>query len=71
MVLDFITIETNKRYYSNRYLSIIHEENEGCVIISDTEPDCERLGSSKLIEIWVVISFETNKEKTNVENISN
>jgi hypothetical protein len=31
---------------------------------------CNRLYSSKLIEIWVLINFETNKRNTNVEHIS-
>jgi hypothetical protein len=70
-VMEFITLETNKRYYSKRYLSIIHEENEGCVTISDTKPACDRPDSSKLFEIWVVISSETNKKNTNVDHISN
>jgi hypothetical protein len=51
--LEIITLETKKRYYTNRYLSIIHDENEGWVTISDTKPACDRLDSSKLIEIWV------------------
>jgi hypothetical protein len=59
-VVEFVTLETNKRYNSNRYLSIIHDENDGCVTISDTKPACDRLDSSKLIEILVVIAFETN-----------
>jgi hypothetical protein len=70
-VVEFVTFETNKPYFSNRYLSIIHDENEGCVTISDTKPACDRLDSSKLIEIWVVIGFETNKRNTNVVHISN
>jgi hypothetical protein len=70
-VLEFITLETNKRYYFNRNLSIIHDENEGCVTISDTKPACDRLDSSKMIEIWVVIAFETNKKNMNVDHISN
>jgi hypothetical protein len=71
MILEFITLETNKRYYSIWYLSIIHDENEGCVTISDTKPACDGLDTSKFFEIWVVIAFETNKRNTNVDNISN
>jgi hypothetical protein len=59
------------QYYSNRYLSIVHEENEGCVTISDTKPACDRLDSRKLIEIWVVIAFEKNKLNVYVDHISN
>jgi hypothetical protein len=67
----FIILETNKQYYSNRYLSIIYDEYEGCYSITVTKPACDRLDSSKLVEIWVVIYFETNKRNTNVDHISN
>jgi hypothetical protein len=30
---------------------------------------CNRLQSSNLIEIWVVINFETNNRNTNVDHI--
>jgi hypothetical protein len=69
--METYTLETNKRYNSNRFLSIIHDENEGCGPISDTKPPCERLDSCKLIEIWVVIAFETNKKNTIVDRIPN
>jgi hypothetical protein len=50
-VLGFITLETNKLFLSSKYLSIIYNENEGCVTISDTKPAWDRLFSSMLIEI--------------------
>jgi hypothetical protein len=55
MILEFINLETNKLYYSNRYLSTILDKNQGYVTISGTKPACDRLDSSKLIEVWVVI----------------
>jgi hypothetical protein len=69
-VLAFITLETYKWYYSNRYLSIIYDENEGCVTTSVTKPACDRLQSVKLIKIWVVIAFETSKKNKNVDRFS-
>jgi hypothetical protein len=68
---EFVNFGTNKRYYSNRYLSVIHDENEDYVTISDTKPACDRLELSKLIEMWVVLAFETNKRNTNIDHISN
>jgi hypothetical protein len=41
------------------------------VNISDKKPTCNRLQSIKLIEILVVIGFETSKRNTNFDNISN
>jgi hypothetical protein len=46
-------------------------EIEGCVSISDSKPACDRLDSSKLFEIWVVITFETNNGNSNIVHISN
>jgi hypothetical protein len=52
-------------------LFIIHGENEGCVTISGIKPACDRLDTSKLIEIWVVIANEKNKWNMIVDHISN
>jgi hypothetical protein len=48
----------------------MYDENKGCVTISVTKPACDRLQSGKLIEIWVVVAFETSKKNTNVDRIS-
>jgi hypothetical protein len=46
-------------------------QNKDHVNKSGKKPTSNRLQSSKLIEIWVVIAFETNKRNTNVDHISN
>jgi hypothetical protein len=59
------------RYYSNRYLTIIHDSNDGCVTVSDNKPAYDRLDSIKLVEIWEVIAFQKNKRNMNIDDISN
>jgi hypothetical protein len=39
--------------------------------MSDSNPACDRLDSSKLYEICVVITFETNNGNSNEAHISN
>jgi hypothetical protein len=56
--LEIISLETNQQYNSNRYLTIIHDANEGCVTVSDNNPACERLDPVKVIEIWEMNAFE-------------
>jgi hypothetical protein len=53
------------------YLSLIRDENEGCVTISETKPASDQLDSSELIESWEVIALDKNKRNTNIDHISN
>jgi hypothetical protein len=46
-------------------------QNKDHVNISDKRPICNRLQSSKLIEICVEIASETNSRNTNVYHVSN
>jgi hypothetical protein len=65
----FWQIKPGNFQYNFRYF--LGPQNNDHVIISDNNPTCKRQQSSKLIEIWELIAFETNKRNTNLDLISN
>jgi hypothetical protein len=57
--------------FQEAFRHILGPQNKDHVYISENIPTCNRLQSSMLIQIWVVIAFEPNKWNTNVDHITN
>jgi hypothetical protein len=57
--------------FQNAFLNYLRLQHKEHFNISDEKPTCNRLESSKLIEIWVWYAFETNILNKNGDHKSN